>query len=48
MEDDVYGIPKPKGTDSFEPEHLGIDAGQDLFDGIGRGAVLRTGIFGGR
>ena len=25
--------------DPLEPEHLGVDAGQDLLDGVGRGAV---------
>ncbi len=27
-------------ADPLEPEDLGVDAGQDLLDGVGRGAVL--------
>ena len=33
--------------DPLEPEHLGVDAGQDLLNGVGRGAVpINIGVFG--
>ena len=32
--------------DPVHPEHLGVDAGQDLLDGVGRGAVtIGVGVF---
>ena len=30
-----------------QPEYLGVDAGQDLFDGVGRGAVLTSVLYSG-
>ncbi|BCZ24646.1 hypothetical protein MTY59_45010 [Mycobacterium senriense] len=35
-------------ADPLHAEHLGVDAGQDFFDRIARGAILARGVFGCR
>ena len=33
--------------DPLQPEHLGVDAGQDLLDGAGRGAINHRPVYSG-